>query len=46
MHVKKLKNLKKNIESDELKNIDKELEHSIFGYDYENEELSGSRLKN
>ena len=29
---KKLKKLKKNVESDELENIVKELEHSIFGY--------------
>ena len=38
---KKLKKFKKNVESDELKNIVKELEHSIFRY----EELSGSGLK-
>ena len=37
--------MKKNVESDELKDIVKELERSIFGYDYENEELSGSGLK-
>ena len=37
----KFKNLKKNVKSDELKDIVKELEHSIFGY----EELSGSGLK-
>ena len=36
MHVKNLK-----VESDELKNIVKELERSIFGY----EESSGSGLK-
>ena len=38
---KKFKKLKKDVESDELKNIFKELERSIFGY----EELSGSELK-
>ena len=38
---KKYKKLKKDVESDELKNIVKELERSIFGY----EELSGSGLK-
>ena len=37
----KLKKLKENVKSDELKDIAKELERSIFGY----EELSGSRLK-
>ena len=37
--------MKNNIKSDELKDIVKELEHAIFGYDYENEELSGSGLK-
>ena len=37
----KFKNLKNNLKSDELKDIVKELEHSIFGY----EELSGSGLK-
>ena len=39
---KKIKDLKNN---DELKDIVKELERAIFGYDYENEELSGSGLK-
>ena len=39
--LKKFSKLKKHVESDELKNIVKELEHSIFGY----EELSGSGLK-
>ena len=38
---KKYKKLKKDVESDELKNIVKELQRSIFGY----EELSGSGLK-
>ena len=38
---KKFKNLKKDVESDELKNIVKELERSIFGY----EGFSGSGLK-
>ena len=42
---KKFKDLKNNVKSDELKDIIKELEHAIFGYDYENEELSGSGLK-
>ena len=37
----KFKNLKNNVKSDELKDIFKELERSIFGY----EELSGSGLK-
>ena len=37
----KFKNLKNNVKSDELKDIVKELERSIFGY----EELSGSGLK-
>ena len=35
------KKLKKDVESDELKNIVKELERSIFGF----EEFSGSGLK-
>ena len=43
--LKFFKDLKNNIKSKELKDIVKELEHSIFGYDYENEELSGSGLK-
>ena len=42
---KKLKDLQNNVKSDELKDIVKELERAIFGYDYENEELSGSGLK-
>ena len=42
---KKFKDLKNNVKSDELKDIVKELERAIFGYDYENEELSGSGLK-
>ena len=42
---KKFKNLKNNVKSDELKDIVKELECAIFGYDYENEELSRSGLK-
>ena len=37
----KFKNLKNDVKSDELKDIDKELERAIFG----NEELSGSGLK-
>ena len=37
----KVKNLKNNVKIDELKDIVKELERSIFGY----EELSGSGLK-
>ena len=45
MHIKKFKNLKNNVKSDELKDIVKELERAIFGYDYKNEELSGSELK-
>ena len=39
---KNFKDLKNNVKSDELKDIVKELERTIFGYDYENEELSGS----
>ena len=42
---KKFKDLKNNVKSDELKDIAKEVEPTIFGYDYENEELSGSGLK-
>ena len=42
---KKFKDLKNNVKSNELKDIAKELERAVFGYDYENEELSGSRLK-
>ena len=42
---KKFKDLKNNVKSNKLKDIIKELEHSIFGCDYENEELSGSGLK-
>ena len=42
---KKFKDLKNNVKSDELKDVVKELERAIFGYDYENEELSGSGLK-
>ena len=42
---KKSKDLKNNVKSDELKDIVKELERAIFGYDYENQELSGSGLK-
>ena len=41
----KFKDLKNNVKNDELKNIVKELECAIFGYDYENEESSGSGLK-
>ena len=42
---KKFKDLKNNMKSGELKDIVKELERAIFGYDYENEELSVSGLK-
>ena len=42
---KNLKDLKSSVKSDELKDIVKELERAIFGYDYENEELSGTGLK-
>ena len=42
---KKFKDFKNDIKSDELKDIVKELERAIFGYNYENEELSRSRLK-
>ena len=42
---KKFKNLKNNVKSEELKDIVKELERAIFGYDYENEESLGSGLK-
>ena len=41
MHI----DLKNNVKSDKLKDIIKELERAIFGYDYENEKLSGSGLK-
>ena len=41
MHI----DLKNNVKSDKLKDIVKELERAIFGYDYENEKLSGSGLK-
>ena len=43
--LKNFKDLKNNVKSKELKYIVKELERSIFGYDYENKELSGSGLK-
>ena len=43
--LKKFKDLKNNVKSNELKDIVKELELAIFGYDYENEELSSSGLK-
>ena len=43
--MKNFKDLKNNVKSKELKDIVKELECSIFGYDYENKELSGSGLK-
>ena len=43
--LKSFKDLKNNVKSEELKDIVKELERAIFGYDYENEELSGSGLK-
>ena len=39
------KDLKNDVKSDKLKDILKELERAIFGYDYENEELSGTGLK-
>ena len=42
---KDFKDLKNSVKSDELKDIVKELERAIFGYDYENEELSGTGLK-
>ena len=41
---KNFKDLKNNVKSKELKDIVKDLERAIFGYDYENEELSGSGL--
>ena len=43
--LKKFKDLKNNVKSEELKDIVNELERAIFGYDYENEELSGSGFK-
>ena len=43
--LKSFKDLKNNVKSEELKDIVKELELATFGYDYENEELSGSGLK-
>ena len=42
---KKFKDLKNNVQSEELKDVVKELERAIFGYDYENEESSVSGLK-
>ena len=42
---KNFKDLKNNVKRTELKDIVKELKHVIFGYDYENKELSGSGLK-
>ena len=39
------KDLKNDVKSDKLKDILKELERAIFGYDYENEELSDTGLK-
>ena len=39
------RDLKNNVKSNELKDIVKELELAIFGYDYENEESSGPGLK-
>ena len=39
------RDLKNNVKSDELKDIVKELEHAIFGYENENKESSGSGLK-
>ena len=41
----RLKILKNNVKSGDLKDIVKELEPAIFGYDYENEESSGFGLK-
>ena len=43
--LKNFKDLKNNVKSKELKDIVKQLERSIFGYAYENEELSSSGLK-
>ena len=44
--LKKFKDVKNIVKTEGLKDIAKELEHSIFGYDNENkEESSGSRLK-
>ena len=43
--LKNFEDLKNNVKSKELKDIVKELERSIFGYDYANKELSGSGLK-
>ena len=43
--LKNFEDFKNNVKSKELKDIVKELERSIFGYDYENKELSGSGLK-
>ena len=42
---KNFKDLKNSVKSDELKDIVKELERAIFGYDYEHEELAGTELK-
>ena len=43
-HIKN-KDLRNNVKSNELKDIVKELERAIYGYYYENEELSDSGLK-
>ena len=43
-HIKN-KDLRNNVKSNELKDIVKELERTIYGYYYENEELSDSGLK-
>ena len=42
---KNFKGLKNNVKIKELKDIVKELERAIFGYDYGKEELSGSGFK-
>ena len=42
---KKFKDLKNNVQSEKWKDVVKELERAIFGYDYENEESSVSGLK-
>ena len=43
--LKNFNDLKNNVKSKELKDVVKELERSVFGYDYENNVLSGSGLE-
>ena len=45
MHLKKLSLSILHVKSNKLKDIVKELERAIFGYDYENEASSGSKIR-